>query len=389
MESLASPDLVVLATRIVVTALFAGVFAFLYREARNIYFSYWAVSWGLLGAGLLFHFASVVTGRAVLLLPYGLLELAFAGSLLFAGSSAAGKFDIRLPAIAALLPVLAGAGYLAGLWSDRKGFYALHNLLLAGIYGWNFLAARRHWRSSRGTGRKLFSVSLVASSLISVHDTLLYSSSRIVPDAPIPGHLRYGDLYDLVLQTLLAFSALMMWMEAQQAQLVETNTELARSRQELARHSRIDPLTGLMNRAALDEIAGEPALGVVAVLDLDNFKDVNDALGHLTGDEVLANVGNLIRASVRKQDQAWRWGGDEFVIWFREGTRESAEERLRALEERLVKFRLRGKGVLPINVSWGLAESVGSSLRGAIEEADRRMYLKKREKASPSKFFAG
>jgi len=122
----------------------------------------------------------------------------------------------------------------------------------------------------------------------------------------------------------------------------------------------------------------------VAVLDLDNFKDINDALGHLVGDEVLASVGNLIRSSIRKTDRAWRWGGDEFVILFQDRNQAAARDRLEALEQHLQRFRIRGRGVLPVGVSWGTAQVASGSLRQAIEAADHGMYVKKKEKLSPS-----
>ena len=54
----------------------------------------------------------------------------------------------------------------------------------------------------------------------------------------------------------------------------------------------------------------------MTVCDMDNFKDVNDRYGHLVGDEILRNIGNLLQSSIRHEDEAFRWGGDEFVILF-------------------------------------------------------------------------
>ena len=389
MQALVTPDLLALLVHIVGAGVFAGVFLFLYRESRIVYFSYWALAWTLVSAALLFSLASVVTGRPLLLFLSALLKLAFTVSIIFAAASVFGNFDIRLSWAAALVPLLALLAYGMGLFSNFVGFYALNSVMLALAYGWNFIAFRRRPKSGKGTGQKLFSASLVASALFYSYYALIYAGMRIVETDHMPLHLRYHDLYDLTLETLLAFSAMMMWMETQNEQLEQLNSELARSRMEIASSARIDPLTGLLNRVALDETceAGEPISGVVAVLDLDNFKDVNDALGHMTGDEVLANVGNLIKSSVRKDDMAWRWGGDEFVLLFRDQSRESVEERLWSLQERLLRFRIRGKGILPVRLSWGAAEVRDRSLRQAIEEADHQMYLRKRDKASPSKFF--
>jgi len=389
MDTLAQPALLSLAVHIAGVAVFAGVFLFLHRESRIVYFGYWASAWALLGAALLLRLGSEVSGRTLFLLPFVALKLAFVASLLFAGASVERRPESRLSSAALLALVLALAAHAVGAFSDFQGFYAVHTLLLAGAYGWNFVVFRRLPDAAGGAARKLFSTSLLASSLFQAHSAVLYAARLAVPSWTLPGYLRYYDLYDLGLETLIAFSAMMMWMEAQHEQLRQINEELARSRSQMARDALIDPLTGLMNRTALNQMCDskEPVSGVVGVVDLDNFKDINDTLGHLIGDEVLANVGNLIKTSVRKDDLAWRWGGDEFVLLFSEQSREAVEERLQEIADRLQRFRLRGKGVLPINLSWGVAEVRQRSLRQALEEADHYMYLRKRDKASGSKFF--
>jgi diguanylate cyclase (GGDEF)-like protein len=92
--------------------------------------------------------------------------------------------------------------------------------------------------------------------------------------------------------------------------------------EELKKLATTDPLTGLPNRRALDEIIQREIerskrynrpLSVM-VIDLDNFKMVNDTLGHSFGDEVLKTVGKVLRESCRKVDTVGRYGGDEFII---------------------------------------------------------------------------
>lgn len=141
-----------------------------------------------------------------------------------------------------------------------------------------------------------------------------------------------------------------------------------------------DPLTGLLNRSALDRRLTDDVhfSGVVIVIDLDNFKELNDSLGHLTGDEILHNFGKLIQSSVREEDTAFRWGGDEFVILFRNSDEHVANLRMRALAERTLRFQLRARGPMPICFSWGTAPVADGSLREALEEADRIMLQSKR-----------
>jgi diguanylate cyclase (GGDEF)-like protein len=122
--------------------------------------------------------------------------------------------------------------------------------------------------------------------------------------------------------------------------------------------------------------------GVVAVCDMDNFKEVNDRHGHLVGDEILRNIGSLLQSSIRHEDEAFRWGGDEFVILFRNQRANVAERRMGEIEARLRGFRVRGYGVLPISFSWGTAEAHARPLREALDEADRNMYAFKRQRAA-------
>lgn len=144
----------------------------------------------------------------------------------------------------------------------------------------------------------------------------------------------------------------------------------------------VDPLTGLHNRAVLSELieSGGKVTGVAAVLDVDDFKEINDRFGHLAGDEVLQGVGGLIRGSIREQDFACRWGGDEFVIFFKNECPEAAQKRMTRVEHRLADFHLRQFGKHKISVSWGMAELRNGSLKSALGTADNKMYQMKRRR---------
>jgi diguanylate cyclase (GGDEF)-like protein len=139
-----------------------------------------------------------------------------------------------------------------------------------------------------------------------------------------------------------------------------------------------------LNQAALARRVEDPGgfEGVVVVCDMDNFKDINDRYGHLVGDEILRNIGHLLQSSIRHEDEAFRWGGDEFVILFRNQRTPIAVRRMADIESRLRDFRVRGLGVLPIRFSWGTADTEGRALRDALDEADRNMYTAKRSRAA-------
>ena len=174
--------------------------------------------------------------------------------------------------------------------------------------------------------------------------------------------------------------------------LVRDNTRLRRLAAELKRSAgqpaeseppaNLDPLTGLHNRAVLTELVDQArnVTGVAAVLDIDDFKTINDEFGHLAGDEVLQAMGNLILSSIRGQDFACRWGGDEFVLFFKNECGEAAKKRLIHIEHRLAEFHFRKHGKHPVRTSWGLAEARHKSLREVLSLADERMYQMKRRR---------
>ena len=198
-----------------------------------------------------------------------------------------------------------------------------------------------------------------------------------------PGWLAlYAALEFAVLAAALAGMA--VWGARHASRIGELGAEMDRLRREAARSLDTDRLTGLLNQAALARRMEEPPAfeGVVAVCDMDGFKDINDSYGHLVGDEILRNVGRLLQTSIRHEDEAFRWGGDEFVILFHNQLTEVAHRRMADIQARLRGFRVRGAGALPISFSWGTAEARGRDLREALNEADRGMYLGKRKRAA-------
>jgi diguanylate cyclase (GGDEF)-like protein len=171
--------------------------------------------------------------------------------------------------------------------------------------------------------------------------------------------------------TILA--AYLMWRNRRLAKQVEKLAALASA-------SALDALTGLHTRAALTHWARTQsgAKGVVVVIDINDFKTINDTLGHQAGDQVIAGVGRLVGASIREGDFACRYGGDEFVIIFTNDNLDNARTRMKRVEERLAQFRLRSSGLRhPVRISWGVADIGTAGLFEAIHTADELMYRQK------------
>ncbi|HVC60692.1 MAG TPA: diguanylate cyclase [Acetobacteraceae bacterium] len=156
---------------------------------------------------------------------------------------------------------------------------------------------------------------------------------------------------------------------------------------EMARQARTDPLTGLLNRRAfLEEIARcaerldrEELPGTLMFVDLDNFKVVNDALGHEMGDQVLTRIAALLRMVVRPTDLVARLGGDEFAVWMNGADHMTAAERAEQLRTQVPRemSELAGDSTLRLGVSVGIAtRSHGSQepIDSVLRRADMAMY---------------
>lgn len=175
----------------------------------------------------------------------------------------------------------------------------------------------------------------------------------------------------LVLAAVLATS--LLWM-----------SRLRSLNRQLKNQAETDALTGLPNRNALNasfelDVARAQRfcrpLSVI-LLDIDHFKAVNDDFGHLTGDKVLVEFGQLIKAQLRTVDSVCRWGGEEFLVICQETTPEQAWQ----LAERLL-LQVRGH-TFPcprqLTASAGVATvRAGDSAAGLVQRADEALYAAK------------
>lgn len=153
--------------------------------------------------------------------------------------------------------------------------------------------------------------------------------------------------------------------------------------------SRTDPLTGLLNRRGFLEASdgalvrsrrsGQPLAVVLA--DIDHFKRVNDARGHGGGDAALKSVAGAIRSSLRGQDIAARWGGEEFILLLPETDREGARHAAEAVRRAVAALLLGGGDTaIALTLSVGAARhAVGSNLEETIARADAALYRAKLE----------
>jgi diguanylate cyclase (GGDEF)-like protein len=163
---------------------------------------------------------------------------------------------------------------------------------------------------------------------------------------------------------------------------------LQRTSQIATQAAREDPLTGLGNRRALEEalaaLAQDPAVGTqqhsLVLIDLDEFKSVNDRYGHLAGDEVLRAVGRALRASARNTDLLIRLGGDEFVVLAAGATKAEGAALAARIHQAIDATDWEALGHrLHVHASIGLGATSGPTLvRDLLGAADASMYAEKR-----------
>jgi diguanylate cyclase (GGDEF)-like protein len=152
--------------------------------------------------------------------------------------------------------------------------------------------------------------------------------------------------------------------------------------------ARVDHLTGVLNRRAIEErleAAWEQhrrtGCGLaIAMMDLDHFKRINDLQGHEAGDRALALAGETLREQLRPYDSVGRWGGEEFLlIWLgpsAEGVQRSCE-RLREV----LALRAQEQLKMPLTASFGVAVLRASDVAEVelVRRADAALYQAKRE----------
>lgn len=156
--------------------------------------------------------------------------------------------------------------------------------------------------------------------------------------------------------------------------------QLVSSRQEAA----LDPLTRIANRRTFDRMChqwleADRIQFILALIDLDDFKTINDTHGHSVGDKVLLAVAQALRSSLRSSDLVARFGGDEFAVLLTGLTLRQAEVRLQSVATQLASASVipgEGSG---ITVSCGVSEvSAGDTVDSLIHRADQALYDAKR-----------
>ncbi|PRC90772.1 GGDEF domain-containing protein [Solimicrobium silvestre] len=231
-------------------------------------------------------------------------------------------------------------------------------------------------------------LSVFANTTGEYHEKITAYSSKIT-------HNTSPEVINEVLDSLLV-DTLHVQSEARQSHQLMVNaqqevldaqtriSELEKKLADMSEQVQKDQLTGSLNRRGLDEILEREAARAdrrniqlcFGMLDIDNFKKINDTFGHITGDGALVHLVNIIKKTLRSMDVVARYGGEEFAIIMPETTLKDAAETLVRLQRELTKhFFMAGNEQILITFSAGVAERHPlEGLETLIKRADKAMY---------------
>ncbi len=208
---------------------------------------------------------------------------------------------------------------------------------------------------------------------------------------------RLGDLDNLARsdQSLLEAVANQLSTSLTAARLESSLSELHRLQETLRHRAEHDALTGLCNRARFtnevdEQLKTDPDRTAVLFLDLDDFKTINDSMGHHVGDELLQAVARRLEGAIKVTDLVARLGGDEFAVLLRDVTKDGAEHVANRLADVLGDpFELQ-EATVTVGSSVGIAhhdddESISAAT--LLRNADTAMYVAKRDTTGGTRAF--
>jgi diguanylate cyclase (GGDEF)-like protein len=236
-------------------------------------------------------------------------------------------------------------------------------LILVPVYGWYHGRAMQYWSY--------------------VFPPLLVF---LLPSRPaLMGMVAYGCYVVVVLTTLIPLIEIIRFASAYGLTVCFIYTYALleeRAASMLRHHSNYDALSNCLNRRTFNTLLAELAsgaagqrTGTVLLMDIDQFKNINDQFGHLTGDRVITEVAELLKSNVRQQNAVFRYGGEEFAVLLQ--GQEAGWQLAERLREAVAAADFGG---IPVTISTGIAQwQPGDSSDTALARADRALYAAKHQ----------
>ena len=199
----------------------------------------------------------------------------------------------------------------------------------------------------------------------------------------------YGLLFDVTEMVVSQQEINRMNQELYNKTAEEHNRHL-----QISNRARMDSLTGILNKATVTDTIidylkeSEPdQIHALLMIDCDNFKQVNDNFGHAVGDEVIKYFASVLKRTFRDSDVKGRFGGDEFMVFMKNTTKEATILRATQLNEAIKKPYLKDGKEIKISCSIGIAyyPKDGNSFENLFEAADDALY--KAKSAGKDRFY--
>lgn len=229
-------------------------------------------------------------------------------------------------------------------------------------------------------------VATAGSQLDSIHSEIEASGDRFeaIVNLEDPRLVKHEVMAHVAVLKQLVADRRKAW-EAQRRTFSDKIAALEQQLTATRRQAETDPLTGVSNQGSFHaeyeaRVTRAGSQLVLAILDVDHFKTVNDTHGHAVGDRVLQALGQGLRAGLRDDDFVARVGGDEFAVLLEKATLRQAEVRFTSLLTKLrADMAKSADGAFTPGVSCGLAElSAGDTPASLYERADQALYAAKR-----------
>jgi diguanylate cyclase (GGDEF)-like protein len=373
-----------------------GLSFFMTRSIKRTSLEYWTIAWVFLAFSLLSLSGAfgLPPARTFFFFLYYFTEYVF-GLLFIAGcrNFATGE-EISRKDLKYFIAFVVVAAVLAFLPIHYNKKFIPHFAVIALLFWQSYKVLSPIRRLGRQSpGMRVMSVALILLTINFLHYVPVFSLVLYFNIAPLQGYLGFTSIYDMLLETLLAFGTVMLVMEDMRSEVEATNRELMAARDRLETLARIDPLTEAFNRHAFYSMTESKntnpmasVSGNVVVIDIDNLKPINDKLGHTVGDSVIREVATALRSVIRAEDMLFRWGGDEFLILLFNSNEESVKTRMSDLVLSL-ENRPEVSSVIPIPLRFSYGISAFSNMgeiEQAIDRADSAMYQCKDSRKSTS-----
>ncbi len=348
---------------------------------------YWTRAWTSLSLALLSLFIAfhVIPGHRVLYSAYFFGEYLFGLMFIDGCRYFSSRVTASWQSYWKLIPAILIATGLPYLSADFNDLFIIQATIMAAIFAVSFVALLPAYRdASASPGLRVMFAALCLLTLDFLHDIPVFGARKGLWGITVPSsYLQFTPIFDVLLEILLGFGTIMVLLEGVRREVEAANLQLIGARDRLELMARMDPLTEALNRHAFHSLLSgtESNLdtevdGCVAIIDIDNLKQINDQFGHSAGDKAIRAVARAIRSLIRADDMLFRWGGDEFLVLMFKLRHEEAARRMNTLNDVLKRHSSDGTtdGV-EVRVSAGVGgfESF-SQLAAAIELADQSMY---------------